>query len=620
MSAGFTFSRLFQTKQLPKHESFEFAKFAQETSRKLVNYVKTRTTLINTDQITFNVVSYPSRVRVHSTGKPTDGHDTWEASGVLEFVEKKIRNNVLLDVLADKDSVTLYEPIVAGLTIIFSYHPGLQSRLINLISELAPGYTGTFKRNKRNISLNGLKIGTGTTKGTRIWQLGGRTVYRGHNEFVVHYGYTPTPGQYHYLPIIKETIDLTKPLVKLCVNNKKEQTKQQIVIALDILKLLKDFCNLRLKDETISKDDKNEYLFNIASIKVTLNQNGRDATLLKLVQEFSGFIEEQNEKVDTKVDTSKATASAINSTDIPLLPKRLEELFLNKILPLISQNIRDGYDFQKQPEILKFLLESSLLDLSDLSFRTEIMNLLGQASYSKCHLTDGINNKQNHNEKPMPDLEHLKQARELFFQEINNLIIKNVEGISSQNDDHINKLCEILKEYEYLIHELELENNSEKSKARKKDDGCGAGAGAGAGAGGSSSSSAESKGKGPAYMMGEVSEEMSPLELAKSHGFNPKNPSDFVDGVKNSGKLTSASVLSLIKNNQNTEAGVLFGIYLQLLSMEAENKRLKEETFKMVSYGGGRSFSSTVPMAASVTAQEQLLAKEECAIITYDSD
>ena len=181
----------------------------------------------------------------------------------------------------------------------------------------------------------------------------------------------------------------------------------------------------------------------------------------------------------------------------------------------------------------------------------------------------------------------------------------------SRNDvikanENINKLLDILRVYDDFICKLELNNEAENRNARKKDDGCGAG--------GAYRATGGSKGKGPAATIqtGEVIiKEMSPedqkiLQLAVANGIKPKNPSEFIYGVKNPEKIGLVTMQLLLEMDENEHSGAMLGLYLELHKAKVANKRLQDEQSKVVSHGEGSS--SSVPMASEVDVANDVTA------------
>ena len=391
------------------------------------------------------------------------------------------------------------------------------------------------------------------------------------------------------------------------------QVNTQLKVAIDLLRLLHDFCNPDKHFKDFTDIEKEQKIIEILQFKITA-KSCRSRALPKLADNFKRFIEENTDLAENEMQ-ERDPASDINNVEVK---KELENCFLEKILRLMMLETNQRSFSHDNSIIIKNLRNSGLLDLSDIGFRLRIVSFLSNSrSRYAFELSGLINDTRNHtaSKNQILNIDHLKQARDILFQQINDQLFKKIKYLAStkksRNDvikanENINKLLDILRVYDDFICKLELNNEAENRNARKKDDGCGAG--------GAYRATGGSKGKGPAATIqtGEVIiKEMSPedqkiLQLAVANGIKPKNPSEFIYGVKNPEKIGLVTMQLLLEMDENEHSGAMLGLYLELHKAKVANKRLQDEQSKVVSHGEGSS--SSVPMASEVDVANDVTA------------
>ena len=540
-----------------KHNSLKFAESAQEISTLLVAYILKKARIINTTQLKVKSVIYPVNMN--------NQHIFQDAGAWVITDGTNSKEPNLLEILySDKNKVILYT-----FNLLNSVQKHNQMKTMH-----------RYMQNKKS-NLSSMKKTEEYRKGD-IW-------YAEPQDSLSRQAITWFDRKHYKAStqtVTYQNGDFTALYIQDEQEKTKEKTKEKVLTAIDMLKLLKDLCEKKLSDgENISQNDINEFRRRRASIGAELNQKlcGKKSDLREINKKLENLIDSIAAENDSKKDANEGKDCEEKSSeekspeDDADIRKRLNQLFLEKILELMPKINMTGQILEEHEPLLEatlsILQESNLLDLgkSNIEFKTKVIKALEQVkhNYYSGNLTDFIN-ESTHEKQAIPDLERLKLARDQFYKKIMQLMIEEINLISSDYSDYIEILFTALNEYNSLINELDSAKNSEKSKAADKThyDDFGAGGYSGAGAG--------AKGKGPDF----TENEQKALELAEKYAVKPKNQEAFLSGIQNKFQLLLPLIKSLTKENKENrdeQAGVIFGLSLELQRLTEENQRLRSK-------------------------------------------
>jgi hypothetical protein len=511
------------TTQQKKHYSLEFAESVQEISESLVGYIRQGTIAVISDkQLEVESMIYP----VGPAHESLYNAHAW--------VNMKPTGKQIID-------------------------------LLDVVSVVAKPYL-LLPLDQRKKHMDFLKAAThsyfhdhqcSTFADGRIWVSSPR-----HNLYV---GLPNGAGQVWKTCKLERQTYQANPFTAIIV---KEENESKVMIAKRMLVLLKSLFTDG-NDIYKSKLEVMSIQIEINEINEIINQGKKgkkeEYPLLEIHTGLKSLIDSIIQS--TAVDKAESKENAPPPTDDKCTRERLQQLFLDQILPLLPKITLN----EDLGETILALQKHGLLDLNNtddyiLKIMTEMANNPGL--YSKDGLSSRIcgfiNTAHNSAIEPIIGLGSLKLARDNFLnKQIIQLMIKDIDLISSNNSAYIKILLKAVSEYDTLINNLDHENDAGNSTAGKThNNDCGAGAGA--------------KGKGPDF----TENERKLLELASKCGINPTNQRDFLAGIMHKDKMLAGIIIDLLKeeNAKNplvaelmcNAAGVLFAQHL-------ENERLRAQ-------------------------------------------